>query len=688
MADNTHDDLGFISDDDLGFVEEQSLPAKIASNIQKTIEPSAQTSEVGASLLQKLAESGLDTARGVGQGLLMGATDELGGALSALGEAAYNKFDPTNAQLEEQGFKVDQPDLAQLYRQNQQSIDKELKQSAERSPVLYTAGQIGGGVTSGSVLGSALGLGGAAPQATKSIAEIAKNQGKLKALAELGLRAGTTYAKAAPAIALESALSSEKGGLLNEQERGQLLEDTAGGLLFGIPTVMGLEGVKEVALPAARETSKAVRQSMSELVDETPLLRQMKVAFGYGQQGINPKSQSVLLNTDINNPLNLTQLDNVRSEKLLNEIKTAQSKIGKSVGDSLVKATNAGAQVDLVPDTLQTLSQLSTLSARYPEIASNTRAGQIFEKIAQGGTKVTPLEAKDLIDYMDAYIGKFQSSTNITPAEQGILSNLLTARKTFSNTLKSAIPEYRNAAERYTEFMKLVPETLISGSTPVSVEGKMLSDMNNADKKLFEQIKRLNQGSTKEGSATQPVRETFVNTIKGLKTFEQQEADRLAKGTITANDSAFARTASEIEDEIKKNADDAVARSSMDALEPHTGIPRTFQNVLTGTGETGRAMALSSANIAGRISKKVQQSPRNIVSKIAHSIYDAPNETSLALAQKLKQVPELQKYGVQLEEALNNTDANRRNQALFVIMQNPKARAFIKDENQVENDQP
>ena len=126
----------------------------------------------------------------------------------------------------------------------------------------------------------------------------------------------------------------------------------------------------------------------------------------------------------------------------------------------------------------------------------------------------------------------------------------------------------------------------------------------------------------------------------------------------------------------------------MDALEPHTGIPRTFQNVLTGTGETGRAMALSSANIAGRISKKVQQSPRNIVSKIAHSIYDAPNETSLALAQKLKQVPELQKYGVQLEEALNNTDANRRNQALFVIMQNPKARAFIKDENQVENDQP
>lgn len=686
MADNTHDDLGFVSDDDLGFVEETvPSPSKLANtvvnNIVKSSVPAVSKS---GDILASLGESALDTSRGVGQGLLMGATDEIGGGLSALIEKAMNTFDPTNAKLAEQGFKVEQPELADLYRKNQQDIQAELKGSQERSPWLYTAGQIAGGMTSGSAVGGLLGMGKNAANA-KSITDIARNEGKLKALAELGLRGGKAYVKAAPAIALESALSSEKGGLLDEQERNKLLEDTVGGLMFGIPTVAGLEAVTEVAAPLAREAAKGTKNYLTDLVKETPLLRQMKVSYDYGKQGINPKSQSVLLNTDLNNPLNLTQLDNNRTQKLISEIEQAGKKIGQTVSESLQKAEVNGQIVNLAPDTLQTLRDLSTLTARYPEITANPRAGKIFAKITEGGTDVTPTEAKDVIDYMDAYINKFKASTNITPSEQGILSNLLDSRKRFSNTLKIAIPEYRVAAERYSEFMKLVPETIISGSTPVSVEGKMASEMNNFDKKLFDQLKRLNQGATKEGSAQQSTREAFVNTVKGLKTFEQQEADRVAKGLI--NDSAFARTASEIEDEIKKNADDAVARSSMDALEPHTGIPRTFQNVITGTGETGRSMALSAANVSGRMSKKIAQSPTNPVSKIASSVYNAPNETTLALSQKLKQVPELQKYGVSLEDALNSPDQNKRNQVLFTIMQNPKARAFIKDEEQVETPQ-
>jgi len=207
--------------------------------------------------------------------------------------------------------------------------------------------------------------------------------------------------------------------------------------------------------------------------------------------------------------------------------------------------------------------------------------------------------------------------------------------------------------------------------------------MNNRDQKLFDQLKRLNQGTTREGTATQPVRESFVNTIKGLKTFEQQEAERLARGAIKESDSAFSRTANEIEEEIKKNSDDAVARGAMDALSPHTGVSTTLAKTLTGTGETGRAMSLSASNLAGRLTNKVSvSSQNNPISKVVKGIYTAPHETVLALSQKLKNAPGLEKYGQSLEQALNSADSNRRNQVLFTIMQNPKSRAFVKEENE------
>ncbi len=667
-------------------VEEQqlvpeSLPQRVLSNIGKTAQTILPSSETTQQLGGGLLESTTDISRGVGQGLLMGATDELGGALSALVERpATYLTDIIQGVPSDLAGLPESSNLLDRYRQSQQDIQKELEVSQERSPWLYGAGQVAGGMTSGSAIGGALGIGKAAPGAAK-LADIARNQGKLKALGELGLRGARTYKEALPIMLAESALSSKEGGLTSIPEAEQLGEDVLGGALFGLPAVFGMQAISDVALPTASGAGAAIRKVGTEFVEEHPLLRQMKISYGYGKQGINPKSQAATLVTDLNAPQNLTQLDNDRTTKLMEEIYGAKERIGKGVSSSLDTATNAGKLVDITNETTDALNQVKALAAKYPEIATNTRAAQIFDKIATGQNKVTPTEAKDLIDYMDAYIGKFKSSTNITPAEQGILSNLYQTRQQFSNTLKTAVPEYRAAAERFNQFMKLVPETIIAGPRPVEVKGEFFSDINNQDTKIFDQLKRLNQGTTKEGSATQSVKESFVNTIKGMKTFEQQEAERLARGEIS--DSAFSRTAQEIEEEIKRNSDDAVARSSMDALSPHTGVATTMAKMATGTGETGRATSLSAANIAGRTARKIGQSTQNNpVSKITRSIYTAPHESVLALSQRLKSSPGLEKYGKSLEEALNSTNMNRRNQVLFTIMQNPNARAFVKDDTE------
>lgn len=678
-------------EDGIDFEEDQvpqALPQRILSNIANTGESiAAPLVSAGGSVAPSLIDAGIDTARGVGQGLVMGAADEIGGALSALVERPVSyAIDKLQGVPEDMAGLSDDSNLLDRYRKSQQDIQKELEMSQERSPWLYTGGQIAGGVTSGGAISGALGIGKAAPGAAK-LADIARNQGKLAALGELGLRGAKTYGQALPLMLAEGALSSKEGGLTSIPEAEQLGEDVIGSALFGLPAVFGMQAVSDVAAPMASASAGAVKQKLQGIVEDTPLLRQMKVSYGYGTQGINPKSQAATLSTDLGAANNITQLDNERTSKLLDEVYAARDKIGAGVSDSLSKAEAAGKLVDIGQDAKQALSQVQVLASKYPEISTNTRASQIFDKIASGNDKVTPTEAKDLIDYMDAYIGKFKSATNITPAEEGILANLYENRTKFSNTLKVAIPEYGQASERYSQFMKLVPETITAGARPVGIKDEFFGTMNNQDQRLFDQLKKLNQGTTREGSATQPVRESFVNTVKGLKTFEQQEAERFAKGQIS--DSAFKRTAREIEEEIKRNSDDAVARGSMDALSPHTGVATTFAKVLTGTGETGRAMSLSSANIAGRLSSKIGQSGQNNpISKVISSIYRAPQETTLALSQKLKTVPGLEKYGKSLEEALNSSDSNRRNQVLFTIMQNPQARMFVNDEESTEQPLP
>jgi len=667
--------------------EDLSAPKSMSSRMINTVQNVANSAiesgdAVNENLATPLIQNAMDTARGVGQGLVMGAGDEIGGALSAGVEALYNKFNSTDSDLRDQGFKIEEPGLADLYRQNQQAIQKENDISQERSPYLYGGGQIAGGVTSGSAIGGVLGIGKQAANA-KSLAEIARNEGKLSALGSLLARGGKTYAQALPSIAVEGALSSREGGL-EEGRRGQLAEDVVGSALFGLPAVMGLQAATDVAGPAMSAGFKSSKNFLSDMVEDTPLMRQMKVSYEYGKKGINPKSQSQMLNTDLGAANNLTQLDNQRSLDLMNEIYAAEKRVGQGVSDSLQNTTNTGKLVDIDLNAKQALASAQSLASKYPEIVSNPRADSIFKKIATNQTKITPLEAKDLIDYMDAYIGKFQSATNITPGERGILDSLIASRKQFSNTLKISVPEYAQAAERFHQFRKLVPETIIAGNRPVEIADTMFKEIN--DKKLFDQIKKLNQGTTRQGSAAQPIKESFVNTIKGLKTFEEQEAQRLARGEIQG--AAFNKPASEIENAIKQNSDDAVARGAMDALEPHTGIANTMAKAVTGTGETGRAMSLTSANIAGRMVNKIGKSTQNnAISKVTRGIYNAPSETVLALSQKLKAEPSLAKYGMQLEDALNSPDQNRRNQALFVIMQNPTARAFVEDEQESQEPQ-
>lgn len=657
-----------------------TLAQKVTTGAQNAVTPSVETQEAGAGMLQNLGESALDTARGVGKGLTMNSVDELGGMLSAGAESLYNKFNPTDVALREQGFQIEEPNLTDLYTKNQKAIQSELSTSSERSPVLDIVGQIGGGMTSGSVLGSALGLTGAAQKA-QPLLDIAKNQGKMKAGIELLKRGAMSYAKASPGIALEGALSSQDGTVLTPEGRAKLGEDTVGALAFGLPAVFGLQAATDIVGPAASKATAAVKKAGKEAIADSPLLRQMEVSFDYGKRGINPRSTSTQLATD-SGTVNLAELDNDRVKKLMKEIQTADKTIGKAVGDSLETATAAGQVVNLSPDAKQSLAQLQSIAKQNPELADNSRVRQIFDKIAQNGGEVTPVEARELIDYTDAYINKFKTATNTTPLDQAVLQNLMSTRKNFATTLRNAVPEYAKAADRMSSFRTAVPETIIARSRPVDIDNKYYGNLKDQDKQLFDSLKALVQGTTKPGASSAETRTAFVNTIKGLKEFETGEAARLASGEI--QNSALSRPASAIEEQIKKFSDDAVARGSMDAISPQAGVGGIAKEALIGVGaETGRSVALSAANKAGMMSRRVgQAATQNPVARLGRNLYNAPNETVQALADQLQSTPGLERYGKQLADSIQNGNNNRKNQVLFTIMQNPSARAIVGTEEE------
>lgn len=622
-----------------------------------------------------------DTAMGALQGVTFGGADEIGGGLQAI----LASLSPSNKQEADSS-------IADLYRQKQQALQKSFEESKERSPWLYTGGQIVGGATSGSAIGGLLGLGGATAGAVEgagagdAIAGASALAGEAapvltsgQRLLALGGRGLETYKKALPVIAGESALSSEKGGLTSIEEAKQLGKDVLGGAAFALPATLGLQALGEGAKLGAGGLKNWVRGE----VEDSPLMRQMKVSYKYGTEGINPKSDLA------KESQSLAHIDVDRPNELLDILDKTRSKIGKDIEKSLTDATVRGDNVNLSNVVGASLENLEGLAQRFPSaIEDSTKAQNIFKKIALAGdnSSLSPTDTHDLIDYVDHYIKYFKPSAMTNPESGAILDNLYKTRSAIANELQSQIPEYGLQASRYKQFMK-VPEQLISGSTPIENNPNLYySRLNNADKTAFQKMQQLTQGRTKPGSGSTQIRTAGTNFEQRLRDFDIEDMQRVAKGEIPEN--ALGTSSEDFINKIKTYSDDAVARGAMDAISPHTGMEGSMVKAITGTGETGRAMSLSAANFGGRISRKIGvSSQNNPITKITRSIYTAPHDSVLSLSQKLQSTPGLEKYGKSLEEALNSSDQNRRNQVLFTIMQNPNARAFVRDENETEEQQ-
>jgi hypothetical protein len=657
-------------DDEIASIEE--APSFLSRLGQKAQEALTSGEEFASGIVEPALETAQDFSIGTAKGLSMGALDELGGMIGAGVETGLGKLGigpgAVDEELAAQGFQLPEDSFLDKYRMYQQASEQAQQQAAERSPVAETLGQIGGGITSGVAMGGLLGMGKAA-QGAKGLSEIAKNEGMSKAALELLKRGGTSYLKAAPAIAAESALSSKEQLLGPDARPEALAADVTGGLAFGLPAVLGLEAVSQAAIPSIGGKVQAVKQKVAEaFADEgNPRLRQMAKAYQeYGKDlGIHPRSHGADIAGE-----KFALRDQKAASNVLNTIDTADSKLGKAVSDSIEQATARGSVVDISPDIQQAADRVMQLSQQLPDLGATRKSAMAMDKILNGGQQLTPTEVKNLIDDLDAAIGTFKSATNKDAAAIGTLNELLRHRKAVSDTFKKAVPEYAQAAQRFESFREVL-EQLVSGDRPADVTQTFFGNLRNQDQKVYDRLISMIEHVQRPAQSSQSARTAFTNFMDALEKFQEQELARGGDKVIPSVDS--------LRKFILNASDDSVLRGSVRSTTESRSVVPDLKEAIIGKAPT------SGAYLAGKAMKTVEKiAEKPLITKTAamtRAVYKAPAQAVSNLASKLETSGQFQGLGKALREAVENGDSAKKNAALFTIMQNPNARAFISAED-------
>ncbi len=198
-----------------------------------------------------------DLLRGLGQGASLSWGDELAGAVGSLEEDPYE-----GERASERGVDGDMDDRSG-YEVARDQIRNQNQLSEERSPGMYTAGQVIGSIPAGVVLGSA--AAGAIPAAAASMPGAA-----LGAAAGGGLASGTIRgAGAAEGGPLDTAIGAMQGGQA-ESQFGAAVTGAGGLLAKPIRSLMNranINRMEQAAIPAERiPTDPAVLQREADVL--------------------------------------------------------------------------------------------------------------------------------------------------------------------------------------------------------------------------------------------------------------------------------------------------------------------------------------------------------------------------------------------------------------------------------------
>lgn len=634
---------------DEGFEEVPLDSTSLHSNLyNKAVDLGKEAIETGKSALKSGVETLADTGRGLTQGISAGTSDEAIAALKA-------SLPDTSGQ-----------DWKQLFRKYQEEEQAKNLAASERSPIAYGAGEIGGLIAPALVTGGASVPAQAAGLTARTVAKKA-------------LTAGATGALQG---ALYGAAASQEGKIIGAtpQEEQKMIGDVESGALTGGVFGAGLGAATKVVPAAYKAGKEKIQRSLSNFIEDSPFFRQVVKAKELGDQGVKLFSSESKYGP-IGEKTGLIHQDTNATRDLVDRIYKVDEKLGQGVGEAIDNATNQGVTVDLSEPMLKSVNTFKTLLNNDETLRANPKAQKLYDTIFQMGDfdagNLTPKEVQSLrnqvLDFSDSIKMKNPDIAHLGYEFQGQIGNLL----------KETVPEYKIASQRFESFRRLVPETIISGATPVDISQVKLGNIKNDEAKLFGSVKSMIQGAEVPGSGSKEASETYKNFINGIKQFDDEEMVRAKAGLIDPTDMPkMLDTTDQSQAEgmaklIKDKADSSALLKQAWRVTPHENMGTSIKGA-----SFGPSAAMNIANKYG-LYKDTLKKPIAVPTEIGKKMYSASEEQLRGMATKMSQIPGLASVGKSLIQGLDNKDVTGVNAAIFSILQNPQARISVNDEEDI-----
>lgn len=600
--------------------------------------------EVGKALQQGPDQSTINAAlAGAAQGSTFGFSDEIGAGVDVAGEAGKELLS---------GKVPDMVGLPAKWREYQKSREAANKALSEESPYAYLGGEAAGGVGSAMLmpsLGAARVATGAAKLSPKLGSFLAGQSGG--AMSRVAGKGSAMALEGAPLGALYGAGSSEA----DLSKPSELAMDTASGAAMG--SIGGLAiGGGSAAIGEGIDAAKGYAKSRD-------FGRKLGEAYEFGKEGV---SFSTTEGQD-----KIAKLVRDYPDQFVNQIMKVDDQIGKEVGAAIDQAQKAGVVINIEPQVAEATDQL----VRSYMIENPALLGILDPKSKQaisimnskGLGQLTPVEARGVKDALYDVIDKMQGLTG----DQSVLARQQASKLAASidDALKNTpgMEPYRAAAEKFTKFRSMIPETVLEPGVPLDKRTKYMGNLKNMESSLLKSSKSLLGDAQLSGdSVTSGPRTGLIELKDNLQTLGQQYPDIIQGLGSATPDEAFGK--------IRGIADKMATLKQGQGVNPNQGAQKTITGTVVGSGE---GLVLGGANIAGSAAGSTPV-------KTAKAVYNAGNDSMLALANKMKSgqtgVPGGEEIGAALEKAIMNKDDVAKNALLFKLLQVPQYREMLKSE--------
>lgn len=549
-----------------------------------------------------------DVLSGAAQGATFGFSDEMMAALEAAKQVATT----------EKTLK----DLPGLYRQLQESKQKEIAEARERSPGAFMAGELGG-----AILPSLLTLGAAAPATAAAELSTAAKIGKAALSgAKVGALAGAGTA--------EAPLLSEEG--LKETAKGAAV----GGIIGGIGTGL-VEGAKK---------------GYRALAAEHRPIEELGVAAkeGFEKRGFTSKSQELVRRAEEETTSEdvMKKLLGTPDEKGVRQGGLRQV-YGKAIQDSLEDASEKGVGIGKEKITQDTLIDFGEVLEQHPRLLDRFQREKMSEflpKLADG--TLSPIEANEA----RRILKKVVSEAGDIPFDvKRPFNDLAASLKTELET----IPGFKKANEEFASLMKNIPESVIS-KLPEDFRTEYFTMTARGEEKVAEALAKIVKKAGKPGEPGFEARGLLEKLKAGIKEEFEKAPEKFKAAGINSPEEMYGKL-----EEVSKISG---VRQGLIGEEPHSGVLKRILALLTPRGASLRA-----AQFAGRGARGIQD--------ITSKVYKLPDAGLTAFADKLSGSSALKPLADELRKSVASGNQRAKNAALFALMQRPEARAMMDSED-------